>query len=411
MRRIFSIGSALFLVFLVLLTIQNSSAIPNTMLINKASRQSDDLVIYTYESLLAWGEEGEALRTRLFNEFGQKEGITVRPEYFSDVGEMLTRLEVEKDNPQADIAIGIDNSMVYAAKENGIFVPYYPTNFSEISSWLYSNLDSDHFLNPYDYGLIALVYHKDALNETLLPNPDSFILDDLLNESLARMFITEDPTTSSSGLGFLLWTIAVYDKILGKDWASWWRQIADKISIKESWGDAWALWTTEGSGKEIMVSYGTDPAYDYWYSGETPNIGVLLSHEGGQPNAWLQIEGIGIVSGTTHQTEAEKFVDWFLSKTIQEYIPENNWMFPANQYAELSESFQYAVNHTTVNILNDLIPPSELGQYLSAWLETWLEVIYVPTPGFDAFSVFSIFSFIGVIILMINRRKKKIDRN
>ncbi|MFX0061302.1 MAG: thiamine ABC transporter substrate binding subunit [Candidatus Hermodarchaeota archaeon] len=405
MRKFFQLIMPFILVFFILISTQNVSGSLNAISVNKSSRQANELVIYTYESLLAWGEDPEAVGDAVFTEFEQNEGITVKLEYFDDVGSMLVRLVEEKDDPQADIAIGIDNSMIHHAKEEGIFTPFYPTNLSDIPNWLYSNLDSDHFINPYDYGLIALIYHKDALNETLLPDPNSFVLDDLLNETLANMFVAEDPTTSSPGLGFLLWTVAVYDKILDQDWTSWWRQIAGKISIKESWGDAWALWATEGSGKHILVSYGTDAAYDYWYTGETPSIGVLLSHEGGQPNAWLQIEGIGIVNNTAHQEKAEKFVDWFLSKTVQEYIPENNWMFPANPYAELPDSYQYAVNLTGVNLLNDLIPPNELQEHLGTWMNAWLEAIYI--PGFEAISVVFVFSFLGAIILVITRRNKK----
>ncbi|MFX1252947.1 MAG: thiamine ABC transporter substrate binding subunit [Promethearchaeota archaeon] len=405
MRKFFQLIMPFILVFFILIATQNVSGDLDFISVSKSSRQDNELVIYAYESLLAWGEDPEAVTEAVFTAFEQKEGITVKLEYFSDAGDMLIRLVEEKDDPQADIAIGIDNSMIHHAKEEGIFTSFYPTNLSDIPNWLYSNLDSDHFINPYDYGLIGLIYHKEALNETVLPDPNSFVLDDLLNETLANMFVTEDPTTSSPGLGFLLWTIAIYDKILDQDWTNWWRQIADKVSIKESWGDAWTLWATEGSGKHILVSYGTDAAYDYWSTGETPSIGVLLSHEGGQSNAWLQIEGIGIVNNTAHQEKAEKFVDWFLSKTIQEYIPENNWMFPANQYAELPDSYQYAVNLTGINLLNDLIPPEELQEYLGTWMNAWLEAIYI--PGFEAISAVFVFSFLGALILVINRKNKK----
>ena len=103
--------------------------------------------------------------------------------------------------------------------------------------------------------------------------------------------------------------------------------------------------------------------------------------------------------------KAENFVDWFLSKTVQEYIPENNWMFPANQYAELPDSFQYAVNLTGVNLLNDLIPSEELQEHLGTWMNSWLEAIYI--PGFEAVSVVFVFSFLGAIVLVITRRNKK----
>ncbi len=64
--------------------------------------------------------------------------------------------------------------------------------------------------------------------------PRSF--EDLLKPDYRNRIILEDPRTSSPGLGFLLWTIAVY----GENYLAYWERLMPNIlTITEGWDSAY----------------------------------------------------------------------------------------------------------------------------------------------------------------------------
>jgi thiamine transport system substrate-binding protein len=357
----------LILISLNLILIVNSS--PNTGL---PTSQSDlpHLTIYAYESLLNYGLNATDVNLKVFDAFEEQENCIIDLEYFSDAGATLAKVVTEKNNPIADIIIGIDNTMIFEAKKQDILEIYEPVTKNNLSASVIQGLDPEFYVTPYDYGFISLIYHKDKINSSLLPDPEEFTLADLKNPNLAKLLVTEDPTLSSTGLGFLMWTIGVYEKVLGENWLDWWQATKDHIQIEKSWGDAFDIFYLEAANRPIMASYATDPAYNWLFYNDT-SVGTLVSHENDFNYAWLQIEGVGIVKGTSQLILAQKFIDWFTGVPIQELIPENNWMFPANTNATLPESFDYAVDPTSVTPLNDYFTPSEISDSLDDWLDDW----------------------------------------
>jgi thiamine transport system substrate-binding protein len=187
---------------------------------------------------------------------------------------------------------------------------------------------------------------------------------------MASMLVTEDPRFSSPGLAFLLSEIAVSEKILDVDWQSWWTTVKDDINVQEGWSDAWYVWTITDS-RSMLVSYGTDPAYAAFYSGEAPDTAVSLFHYDDQDYAWMQIEGMGLVKGGPHPELAKAFIEYCLTADVQEHIPLNQWMFPANLDVEFDPAFQYALHPDEVHLLNTVLPQAEIAANLTTWLDEW----------------------------------------
>jgi len=323
-------------------------------------------------------------------------------EYFSDAGAALAKVIAERDSPQADIIIGIDNTMIFEAKKQKILVAYEPTTSENISTSAIHGLDTDFYVTPYDYGFISLIYDKDRVNASLLPNLDQFTLEDLKNPELAKLLVTEDPTLSSTGLGFLMWTIGVYDKVLGEDWKTWWSEVSSHIQVERSWGDAFDVFYQEAANRPIMVSYATDPAYNYLWFDQDTSVDVLLSHENNNNYAWLQIEGLGIIEGTENLELAQNFIEWFTQPIVQELIPENNWMYPSNIHVPLPASFDFAVDPSTVTPLNDLFTTAELADSLEGWRNNWEEIMIL---GHQTALPTWIF-FLNPLLLLIFIKKK-----
>jgi len=336
-------------------------------------QQQETLVIYTYESLLEWGDNPEAVRDAVFGEFARRYNVNVTVIRFSDARSALLRLIEEKDNPRADIIIGLDDILVLEAINAGVLEPYTPQNLSLIREDLVNALDPDHYVVPYDFGLIALVYDSAYVNSTTYPELPNINFTTLLNKTYRQQLIVEDPTQSSTGLSFLLWQIAVYEKILHKNWTEWWTAIKDDVMVAASWGDAYDAFLNPSIGRHIVVSYGTDGAYSYYFYNST-QYAAVITHEKG-PISWLQIEGIGLVKNAKHPELAKLFIEWFLSNEVQQYIALNNWMYPANEHVPLPDAYKYAIDPTNVTIANTLISKEEIESELQTWLRQWLEIM------------------------------------
>ena len=331
----------------------------------------------------------------------------------SDANQIVTQASLEKDNPVADVLIGVDNVLIHNAKKNDLLQQYDSPELVNISSDLIDNLDSEKYVLPYDFGIISFYYDMNRINSTTNPEIANITLEEIIEYDLDKKLIVQDPTLSSTGLGYLLWTIAVYgdpeigfNGILNQDWRDWWKATKDDLRIAPSWGAAFSEWYEGGENRPIMVSYGTSPAYSACLYDDTSQ-GAFLSHENGTENAWLQIEGIGLVKNAPHEDLAKVFIDWFLSKDLQDNIAENNWMYPANEYAEISSTFnESAIDPDDVNILNSLISSEIIGTNLELWKEDWETLM---SSGFiinGYISIFIILASIGSIAYIQKKIRK-----
>jgi thiamine transport system substrate-binding protein len=369
----------------------------------------DKLTIATYESLMAWGEAGidndtleitwDEVKEAVFDKFASEHDITVEIRHYADAGEMLQALILEKDNLPVDIVIGLDNTLAQEGINEGLFQKYTPGNVSVIPQWTRNGLDSAGYLTPYDFGVIALIQHKNGLDLGT-----NFTLQTVIEQDFAKEILAQNPATSSTGLAFLLWTITAYEKILEQSWTDWWKAVADDIHVTKGWSDSWALWD-EGEGA-LLVSYGTDPAYSNYFWGST-DIEAYLSHESGNPNGWVQIEGLGITTAvdSTLLPKAKAFVDWFISEDVQKLVPTTNWMFPANQYTELPEAFKYAIHPNNITVLNSYWTPEEIASNLGSWRERWEEIMIVGTSETPLALYWPIILGFGAVIAFRKIRK------
>ena len=334
-------------------------------------RGEEALVIYTYESLLRWGKDPDAVWDKVFYEFGRRHGCNVTVIVFSDAGTMLKALIEERGDPRADVVIGLDNVLIFQAKKWSVLEPYTPPNIGDIRPELVESLDPEHYVVPYDYGLIAFVYDSERVDPEVMESPT---FEDFYSPEMASLLVIEDPTTSSTGTAFLLWQIAYYEKVLRRDWREWWREVAGHAKVVPSWGEAYDIFLKEETGRPIVVSYGTDPAYSLYFY-ESTRYRAALVYRGGKAYAWLQIEGIGLVKGAKHPELAKKFIEWFLSPEVQELIPLNQWMYPASTKVKLPEVYKAAIDPYSVELLNTYLTPEEVSQNLERWLEEWREAV------------------------------------
>lgn len=290
---------------------------------NEASvlNDTDELIIYAYDSFTSeWGSGPQIVPL-----FEEKYGVKVKLVDFGDAGSVLTKVISEKENPVADIILGVDNNLLAKAITEDVLEPYSSPNLKNLDSSLL--FDKDNSLTPFDYGYFSIVYDTQAID-----NPPTS-LEDLTKPEYKDSLILMDPRTSSPGLGFLLWTKAVY----GDEYLAYWDRLKPSIlTITDGWSSGYGLFT---QGEAPMVlSYTTSPSYHVEYE-DTNRYQALIFNEGN----YMQLEGLGIVKGSKNQLNAQKFIDFMLSVTAQNVLPTTNWMFPVNGDVELPSSFDYAL--------------------------------------------------------------------
>ncbi|MBP5450764.1 MAG: thiamine ABC transporter substrate-binding protein [Treponema sp.] len=297
---------------------------------SKASVQETpkkEVVVYSYDSFVGeWGPGPELEKL-----FEQKTGLDL---VFVDCGDAVqayNKALLEKDNVRADVIVGIDNNLADKARASGILEPYTPkdavTNISStVASFAQSSLGNDGLLTAYDYGHFAIIYDS----ESSVPAPTS--LEDLTKEIYKKKIILMDGRTSTPGLGFVAWTLAVY----GDKYEDYWKALAPNIlTMTSGWSEGWGMF--QNGEAPLCVSYTTSPAYCVEYE-DTDRYKTLLFDQGHV----LQVEGYGLLKNAPNPDGGKLFMDFLISKEAQEVLLLTQWMYPVNPDVDLPQSYKSA---------------------------------------------------------------------
>jgi len=315
------------------------------------------------ETLTVLTHSSFALSKEVITSFEQQTGIKLRFVEGGDAGATLNKAILSKGAPIADVIYGIDNTFLSRALEAGILERYSTPQIAAVQSRFL--LDPTLTALPVDYGYVALNYDKDFFKDKPLPGS----WDDLARPEYARLLVVENPATSSPGLAFLLATVAS----LGEDgYLKFWEALREGgVKVAPGWSEAYfAHFTRYGGDRPLVVSYTTSPAAEVYFSEgayREPPTGNLL-----WPGAsFLQVEFVGILKGTRHRAAAEKFIDWLLSRPVQEDIPLNMWVWPVRRDAALPDVFKFAERPLEPAELS----PEAIAKNRERWIAEWEAVV------------------------------------
>jgi len=287
-----------------------------------------------------------------------------------DTGSALNQAILAEDDPLADVFFGIDNTFLGRALEADIFEPYRSPALENVPDRY--ELDDTYRLLPVDYGDVCLNYDRDWFGERSLSPPTT--LADLVEPAYQSLLVVENPATSSPGLAFLLTTIDVFGQEGDYSYLDFWRDLrANDVLVTDGWEDAYFghFSATSDGERPLVVSYASSPPAEVAFADppidEPPTASVT------EPGTcFRQIEFIGILTGTEHRGLAESFVDFTLSRTFQEDIPLNMFVFPVNEEATLPEVFQQWAD---VPEEPASVDPIELDQRREEWIMAWTEAV------------------------------------
>jgi thiamine transport system substrate-binding protein len=309
---------------------------------------SKQVVVATHES---W-----AMPKSVLKEFTKETGYVVKVQPNGDAGELTNKLVLTKSSPLADMVYGIDNTFVSRAADEGVLAGYQPETEPGAA---YEPQDQAlaALVTPVDYSDVCVNVDGKWFDDQGIDPPRTF--EDLAKPRYRDLTVTPAPTTSSTGLSFLIATIARF----GDDgWQDYWKQLADNgLKVTSGWSDAYEVDFTAGGGggdRPIVVSYASSPPF-------APTTSALLD------TCFRQVEYGAVLKGADNPEGAQAFIDFMTGKSFQKALPDNMYVYPVDSSVGLPKAW------------GDLAPTAEkpwglpesfIAEHRDTWLRDWQDV-------------------------------------
>lgn len=294
-----------------------------------------EVVVYAYDSFA--GEWGAA--KQIEQKFLEATGLTVQIVNCGDSVEAYTKALAEKDDPWADVILGIDNNLISKARESGLLEAYKPNGADALVAGLEEELGGDWILTPFDYSHFAIIYDS----ESGIRKPES--LQDLTSSEYHQKIILMDPRSSTPGLGFFAWTVSVFGE--GQELIDFWKALRPNVlAMTSGWSEGWGMF--ENSEAPLVISYTTSPAYNAEYDDNWRDQALIFEQGHVQ-----QVEGLGLIKNAKNPEGAKAFIDFMITEAAQEELLFTQWMYPANKNVALPESYTKAAPVATKTLRTD----------------------------------------------------------
>ncbi len=284
--------------------------------------ETNDIGSVKADKLVVYSPQGDEIRGTWIMDKA-KEDISVDVQFLcAGGGELADRLVAEKNNPQADVVMGLTQDGMYRLKREEVLEPYEP-EWSKMLPEVYK--ERENYFNSFWQTPIVIAYNPDYITYEL--SPKSW-------EDLARAEFQNKYGIGSTGSQ----TTRTY--LIGLLWEYYNEKTGD-IS-QEGWELLTEIYTNAGSlptnDSDIWKAFkdGEIPILPWWYGGvvsntEKNNIPVeYVIPENGTP---VVAEAIGLVKGTQSKEEAEKFINWFGSAEVMAAYAEEFGQAPAHPEA------------------------------------------------------------------------------
>lgn len=315
----------------------------------KNGKKAEKVTIVTHDSF--------KLTDSLKAEFEKSSGYKLEILSPNDAGAMVNQLILTKDAPVADGVFGVDNTLAGKAVAAGIFDDYQSKNIPEVAA----GLKLGEALNPIDFGEVCINADKQYFSSHNLALPKT--IDDLVKPEYKDMLVIENPASSSPGKAFLIATVGVK----GVDgYLDYWQKLKDNgVKVVKGWTDAYTKEFSAGEGKgkyPLVLSYGSSPAAEVNKDG-SDSATVSLPD-----TCFRQTEYAAVLKGAKNPDGAKKFIDFLLTKSVQETLPKEMFVYPVNPEAKIPESWaKFAKpSGTPIKVDSDLIA-KESEKWVKAW--------------------------------------------
>ena len=324
---------------------------------------TETVTLLAYDSFVS---DGTSIGTAL-DAFTASTGIGVDVVIAGDAGTMVSKAALTAGNPEGDVMFGVDNTLLSRAIDAGVFEPYRSTQHDALDPKLTALVPNDD-VTPVDFGDVCLNYDIAWFSDHQLAPPTA--LADLTDPKYRDLLVAENPAASSTGLAFLLASIAAF----GPDgWQQWWKDLtANGVEVVDSWTVAYYTEFSGSSGKgprPIVVSYGSSPPAEVIFADpprtDAPTAVVPAT-------CFRQVEFAGVLRGAKHEAAAQQLVDFLASPPFQSEVALNLFVYPARPDVALPAEF------TKYSVVPDTpltIAPADITANREQWVDEWTSIV------------------------------------
>ena len=315
---------------------------------------TDEVVLVTHESFL--------LPKKVIRQFEHESGYDLVVRAAGDGGTLTNKLVLTKDDPTGDVAFGVDNTFASRALDEGVFASYAFDRPAGVDDYALPG-DDDSALTPVDNGNVCVNVDDNWFADHDLAPPAT--LDDLTDPAYKDLFVLPGAATSSTGMAFLLATVAEY----GDAWPGYWEDLmANGAQLTSGWSDAYEVDFTQGGGKgdrPIVLSYDSSPAFTVPEGSDTSTTSALLD------TCFRQVEYAGVLRGAKNVPGAEALVRYLVGPEVQAALPESMYVFPVVAGTKLPAAWASHAKQPTEPYAVD---PAEVAANRDDWLREWSDV-------------------------------------
>jgi len=299
-------------------------------------------------TLIVYGPRGiSGMATALLQEFQKRYNVNATFIHY-DMGsiDIANKLISEKGDPIADVIIGVPEFYAKQVIDADVLDIYTPPEIGVIpASEVWDN--TGHIL-PMDKGYILITYNQTILSQRGLPTPRT--LDDLTNEQYRGLVFYQDPSTSGTGLSFLLWVLSTKGTESGFTFL---KQLEPNVKLHPS---GWTSSIVALQRGEVAIGsmFNTDVEYV-----EVPKLESTASE------GFVYREGIALVKGAKHREIAKKLIEFALGVEGQDIVAPAGYMYPVNPDASFSALAQAPIPQVQVTF------NSSIAGNVVEWLDRW----------------------------------------
>ncbi|MFD4504255.1 thiamine ABC transporter substrate binding subunit [Streptomyces sp. NPDC058457] len=312
-----------------------------------------------------------AVSKNVLQDFEKQSGYQVKVLKDGDAGQAVNKAILTKDNPQGDVFFGVDNTLLSRALDNGLFQPYEAKGLDTVGT-AYQLDAARHRVTPIDYGDICVNYDKAYFSKHKLTPPTSYA--DLVKPRYKNLLVTENASTSSPGLGFLLGSAAQYGD---SGWQGYWKQLkANGVKVVDGWEQAYneefsgsAGGKKAGGDRPLVVSYASSPPAEVIYGDPKPSTAPTGVATG---TCFRQIEFAGLLSNAGNSKGGKALIDFLVSREFQEDMPLNMFVYPVVKGASVPAEF---TKYGPAAQDPETMAPDRIAASRDQWVKTWTSLV------------------------------------
>lgn len=270
--------------------------------------------------LVVYSPNSEDIINEIIPKFEKETGIKVEL-ISAGTGELIKRIESEKDNPYADIMFG--GSKAQALNYGDLFEDYVSPEDDEIMD---GHKNESGYVSPYIADGSVLLVNTDLIGDIEIKG-----YEDLLNPALKGKIAAADPGSSSSSFAQLTNMLLA----MGGDYTSdeGWDYVAalvENLDGKVASGSG-AVHKGVADGEYVVGLTYEDPSAGYVRDGAP--VEIIYPEEG----AVFLGAAMQIVKDANNMDEAKQFIDFVLSKEAQDAFGTSLTNRPLRKDADLGD--------------------------------------------------------------------------